>query len=97
MKIQYGDESLDVHAVIMVKDKERCLDEKHRIASTQFCPDVSTVKAAMDGGYEPLCFVFSDGSSKFVVKPEQLRQAERIAQAVDRQAFKNMPPQGGVA
>ena len=87
MKIQYGDDNLDIHAIIMLKDKERCLDEKFGVASTFFCPDASSYKRALAEGYEVLCFVFDNGSMKFIVKPEQLIQAERIAMAVDRKAL----------
>jgi hypothetical protein len=92
MKIQHGDESVDVLAVIFIKNKERCLDEKRRVAETMFCPDAASVKMATDGGYELLSFVFPDGSQTFEVKPEQLAHAERIAQAVDRQ----FAPKGGI-
>lgn len=83
MEIQFRDRVLKVHAVIAIKDKQQCLAQQGgATVHATFCTDIPSVKMALESHYEPLCFVFPDGSVSYIVKREQLARAEEITLSV---------------
>jgi hypothetical protein len=95
-KITYGEDTYDVNAVILVRDRDAQLARMFRkevgAADTVQIPlnsqeNVSEFQNRMQDGYELLCLILSDGRTKYTVNPEHLDVAEKLALTVNRRVL----------
>lgn len=92
-KITYGENTYDVNAVILLRDRDTQLSRMFRkqvgVADTILIPlnsqeNVTEFQNRMQNGYELLCLIQPDGRAKYTVNPEHLDVAEELALTVDR-------------
>lgn len=92
-KITIGENTFDVKAVILMRDRDATLERAFRkkigAAHTIFIPlntqdNVTKFQDRMQNGYELLCMILPDGRTKYTVSPKHLEVAEEIGLTVDK-------------
>ena len=103
-KVQIGDQVFDAAAVILMKDRDRTLEEmsqnKQVRAATCMIPfqapeSRATLADALNRGYQLLAIILADGSTKYQISnADHLPLAEEIGSQVDDEALRRLPQPG---
>jgi hypothetical protein len=82
-RLTIGENIQDAHVVILLRARdatlERALHKKKGVAKAIV---QTNVKGEFRSGYDPLCFIFSHGRRKFVIKAEHIGVAQKLVNAI---------------